>query len=189
MKTLLLLVACACPFAVAETETAAQAPATWQNHEIDFTFMGFTSRYSCDGLADKMRLLLVTAGARPDAAATPGNCTRFDRPDPFARVHLRFATLAPVSGSNAADSRVAADEAVAGTWRKVRLAEHRPYDLGAGDCELVEQFKKSVLANFTTRNVSSGPSCLPHETTVGQPNLSFEVLAPPPAAKGDKAAR
>jgi hypothetical protein len=199
MKTLLLLVACACPLAVAETETAAQAPAIWQNHELDFTFMGFTSHYSCDGLADKMRLLLVTAGARPDAKATPGNCIRFDRPDPFARVHLRFATLAPISGdgpagSNAADAKAAgngaaAGETVAGSWRTVRFAEHRPYDLGAGDCELVEQFKKTVLTNFTTRNVSSGPSCLPHETTVGQPNLSFEVLAPPAPDKGEKAAR
>ena len=29
--------------------------------------MGFTSTYSCDGLASKLKLLLIASGARPDA--------------------------------------------------------------------------------------------------------------------------
>jgi hypothetical protein len=181
MKTLALLIACACPIALAET--APQTSAVWQSHEIDFAYMGFTSQYSCDGLADKMREILIAAGARPDAAATPGNCTRFDRPDPFARVHLRFSTLKPADSASASGN---GSEAVGGVWRKVSLSDHRPFTVDTGDCELVEQFKRTVLANFTTRNVSEGPYCQPHQTTVGQPNLTFEVLTAP---AGDKPGR
>ena len=35
----------------------------WQKHEYSFVSMGFTSTYSCDGLADKLKRLLLAAGA------------------------------------------------------------------------------------------------------------------------------
>lgn len=40
------------------------APGLWQKQEYSFLFMGFTTTYSCDGLADKLKLLLIAAGAR-----------------------------------------------------------------------------------------------------------------------------
>jgi hypothetical protein len=36
--------------------------------------MGFTSTYSCDGLADKIKVLLIAAGARRDSKSRPGAC-------------------------------------------------------------------------------------------------------------------
>jgi hypothetical protein len=177
MKTLPLLIACACSMsAAAATE---QTPATWQSHEMDFAFMGFTTHYSCDGLADKMRILLLAAGARADAGAAPAGCPSLDRPDPFARVHLRFATLAPVAG---ATGNAAPSDTVTAVWRHLTLSDHQPIELERGDCELVEQFKSAVLPKFSTRNVSDGPRCVPHEELLGQPHLSFDVLAPAPAS-------
>ena len=50
----------------------------WQKHEYSFAFMGFTSTYSCDGLASKLKLLLIAAGARSDAKANAGACADGD---------------------------------------------------------------------------------------------------------------
>src|ERR1700721_1270959 len=70
-------------------------PGMWQKHEYSFTFMGFTSTYSCDGLADKLRVLLIASGTRPDAKARAGACASgFGRPDKVARADLTFYTLA-----------------------------------------------------------------------------------------------
>ena len=42
--------------AQAETESG-----TWQAHETELAYMGFTTTYSCDGLEAKLQLLAVTA--------------------------------------------------------------------------------------------------------------------------------
>lgn len=80
----------------ARPEAAAVQPGQWQQHDITFTYSGFTSKYSCDGLADKVKLLLKAVGARPDARVTSYGCSEpFGRPTEFPRVRLQFATLAP----------------------------------------------------------------------------------------------
>src|SRR5258708_4005214 len=53
-------------------EPAARERGVWQKHEYSFVFMGFTSTYSCDGLADKLKLLLTAAGARPASTSQAG---------------------------------------------------------------------------------------------------------------------
>jgi hypothetical protein len=75
----------------------------WKEHELSFTYSGFTSKYSCDGLADKVRLLLRTLGARPDLkVATYGCGDLYGGPTEFPRVKLRFATLEPAADGAAA---------------------------------------------------------------------------------------
>src|SRR6202795_3344304 len=85
-------------------EPSAREPGVWQKHEYSFVFMGFTTTYSCDGLADKIKLLLIAAGARHDAKSWPGACANgFGRPDKFARADLTFYTLAPIGADTPAD--------------------------------------------------------------------------------------
>ena len=152
----------------------AHESGAWQKHQYSFTFMGFTSTYSCDGLADKLKLLLITSGARSDAKAQPGACASgFGRPDRFARADLTFYTLAPAADDSAADK-------VPAIWHPVALAPRRPYDLGIGDCELVEQFKSNVLPAFTTRNVDNHTTCVPHQDSGSVIDLKFEVLSAVP---------
>ena len=80
----------------AEAAPPAAADGIWQKHELSFSYFGFTSTYSCDGLADKVKILLAAAGARADATVRAGNCASgFGRPDKFARVDLSFYSLAP----------------------------------------------------------------------------------------------
>ena len=153
----------------------APADGTWQFHKYSFQFMGFTSTYSCDGLADKLKELLVAAGARADVKSEPGACAReFGRPDKFARADLKFFTLAP--------NVVPESIPVAGTWRSVTFANHSPHDLQLGDCELIEQFRDQVLVKmFATRNVVSNMTCVPYQESGSVIDLRFDSFVPVPA--------
>ncbi len=162
-------------------EPSAREPGVWQKHEYSFVFMGFTSTYSCDGLADKIRVLLIAAGARHDAKSQPGACANgFGRPDKFARASLTFYTLAP-SGPDAPPGTKQVD----GIWRSVSIADRSPRELGTGDCELVEQFRNNVLPMFTTRNVEDHITCVPHQNSGSLISLRFESFAA--AARGPHA--
>jgi hypothetical protein len=155
---------------------AADAPAGtesggWQKHEYNFHFMGFTSTYSCDGLADQVRRLLAASGARADLRSDPGACANaFGRPDKFSNARLVFYTLGPAGGAGGG-------ETVAGSWRSVAIGDHRPVELKLGDCELVEQFRDEVLKKmFTIRNLNDNTRCIPHQESGSTIDLRFEVL-------------
>ncbi|MGA2186914.1 MAG: hypothetical protein ABSH33_00185 [Steroidobacteraceae bacterium] len=156
----------------------------WQRHEYSFAFMGFTSTYSCDGLANQLKLLLIAAGARPDVKAQAGACASgFGRPDKFARADLTFYTLAPAAAAKPGDGAP-----VDGSWIPVALAYQRPRTLGRGDCELVEQFRTSVLPMFTTRNVENHTTCVPHQESGSDIDLKFDSFGVPPKAHSAKPA-
>jgi hypothetical protein len=157
-------------------EPAAREPGVWQKHEYSFVFMGFTSTYSCDGLADKIKVLLLAAGAREDAKSFPGACANgFGQPDKFARANLTFYTLTP-SGSDAPPDSKPVD----GVWRPVSFTHHSPRELSTGDCELVEQFRDKVLPMFTTRNVDDHTTCIPHQDSGSVISLRFESFTAAP---------
>jgi hypothetical protein len=159
---------------------AAPEAGLWQKHEYSFAFLGFTSTYSCDGLADKLRLLLIASGARSDAKARPGACASgFGRPDKFARADLIFYTLSP-AGATADPSASAA--AIDGTWKSVTLSLQQPRELGRGDCELVEQFRSNVLPMFTARNIDNHTTCIPYQESGSEIDLRFEAFSAAPKA-------
>jgi hypothetical protein len=154
--------------------TAAHEPGIWQKHQYSFVYMGFTSTYSCDGLADKLKLLLLSAGARADSTSRAGACSSgFGHPDKFARAELTFYTLAPAG--TAADG-----PPVDGTWRAVAIAARSPQELGTGDCELVEQFSANVLPMFAARNIERHTSCIPFQESGSVVDLKFEAFTAAP---------
>jgi hypothetical protein len=154
-------------------DASTREPGNWQKHEYSFTFMGFTSTYSCDGLADKIKLLLIAAGARHDVKSQPGACASgFGRPDKFARADLSFYTLAPLGAAAPSDGKP-----VDGSWRPVAITERSPRELQTGDCELVEQFRNNVLPMFTTRGLENHTTCIPHQNSGSVINLRFESFA------------
>jgi hypothetical protein len=166
----------------ADPATAGE-PGVWQKHQYSFAFMGFTTTYSCDGLADKLKLLLIAAGARHDVKSRAGACaTGFGRPDKFARADLTFFTLSPGATDAAAGAADTASggKPVDGIWRPVAFADRSPRELSTGDCELVEQFRSNVLPMFTTRNVDNRTTCVPHQNSGSVINLKFESFATPP---------
>jgi hypothetical protein len=160
------------PAATSSTPT----PGVWQKHQYSFVFMGFTSTYSCDGLADKIKVLLSAAGARRDSKSRAGACASgFGRPDKFARADLTFYTLAPASDAPASDGK-----SINGTWRAVSFSNRSPRELSTGDCELVEQFRNNVLPMFATRNLVNRTTCVPHQESGSAINLQFESFAAAP---------
>ena len=71
---------------LADDSAPSGGPGTWQSHKYSFQFLGFTTTYSCDGLADKLRIVLLAAGARSDVKSVPGACASgFGRPDKFGK--------------------------------------------------------------------------------------------------------
>jgi hypothetical protein len=160
------------PWAASQADDVP-AKGVWQKHEYRFSFFGFTTTYSCDGLADKLKLLLLAAGARADAKSQPAACTNgFGRPDRFASAYLTFYTLAAAGADQVADAGT-----VNGNWRVVKFMPSTPSQLGLGDCELIEQFRDRLLPMFSTRNIDNRTSCVPHQLSGSNFSLAFDSFA------------
>ena len=136
-------------------------------------YMGFTSHYSCDGLRDKMRAILLQLGARSDLTVQEVPCSGMaGRPTEFPGVTVKMNVLTPwdAASSNAAATPVPAH------WKVVDIStEHDPLR-EAGDCELIEQVKSRALPLFSTRNVEYRSTCVPHQLQIGGTQLKPEVL-------------
>jgi hypothetical protein len=167
--------------------------AVWTPKEMRFVYLGFTSKYSCDGLADRMRKVLLLLGARKDLKVSPSGCSSpFGRPDPFPGVTIRMSVLEPAAqapteaGPNGAGSANAATGGNAGAapvpahWKMIDVNSALAHDplWQAGQCELLEQVKQSVLPKFRTRNVVYQSTCVPNQLNVGATQLRAEILVP-----------
>ena len=165
---------------------ADEAPvqSVWTAKKLHFTFMGFTARYSCDGLNTKLRSVLLDLGARPDLRLASVGCSGgFGRPSPFPGVSATLQVLEPV-GDQAPDPET---KVVAAHWKTVVVAPKGEPLNAAGDCELTEQIKQRILPLFTTRNIQYSSTCIPNQLTVGGTKLKADVLiADTPAASPAK---
>lgn len=166
-----LLIVCVTALPPVALAGEAGVPAAWQRHEIEFVYMGFTTRYSCEGLRDKIKLLLRTLGARPGFEVTTRACASVPgRVDAFPIVRMVFeAPGIPQAGRDAGEAAMA-------RWRPVTLSRNRPRDLETGDCELVEQFRSRVLTAFEIRGLEGDINCIPHQLAGSMFNLRFDVL-------------
>jgi hypothetical protein len=158
--------------------------AVWAPKELNFVYQGFTTKYSCDGLQDKMKRVLIKLGARHDIQVRGWGCTQLQGPDPFAGVRIKMSVL-QLAGTQGG-------QAVPAHWKRVDVLadsdDHDPVD-AAGDCELVGQIKQKVLPLFATRNVDYRSTCEPHQLLVGATRLKAEVLVADESAAADSAAR
>ena len=154
---------------------AARGESTvWTPKELTFVYQGFTTRYSCDGLRDKVRSMLLELGAREDLQVNASPCSSLGGPDPFPGVRIKMNVLQPAGDKSA----TAGTQSVPAHWRAVDLTTERDAVSAAGDCELVEQVKQSILPLFATRNVQYSSNCLPHQLQIGATRLRAEVLVP-----------
>ena len=174
--------------APAQAQTPADitqpAWAVWTPKELRFVYMGFTSPYSCDGLRDKMRAILLQMGARPDLTVREVPCSGFaGRPTEFPGVTVTMNVLAPFDATKSSANATP----VPAHWKPVEISTDRDPLREAGDCELVEQVKAHVLPLFNARQVDYRTSCIPNQLSVGGTQLKAEMLIadpPPPAAPG-----
>lgn len=161
--------------AAGQTETSISA--RWTQRKLHFVFMGFTTHYSCDGLRDQLKSILQQLGARKDLVLKHTGCTRLEGPEPFPGVDATFSVLEPAGAGGQADGQ-GADKGVPARWEKVTLESDVPHRSNDGQCELIEQVKKSVLPLFTTRNLDYSSDCFPHTESLAGARVSVEVLRP-----------
>jgi hypothetical protein len=172
--------------AAADATVAPQwmQPAVWTPKELTFIYQGFTSRYSCEGLRDKVRRALLALGARADLSVTASGCTSPDgRPDPFPGVRIKMNVLAAAPDAQTAANGDSA-AVVGADWKRVDLRLNTDPLAEAGDCELIEQIKSKILPQFSTRNVDFSSHCVPHQLSPGGTWLRADVLMAAP--KDDK---
>jgi len=186
-----------------EAGSAADAPApimaVWVEKTVEFTYVGFTSYYSCDGLRDKASRILAEIGARPGFKVTASSCAHTNGPDRMPRLRIvaalpRAATpelladlakdasrseLAAKAGGKVMPTAEATAEFPART-RRVDFRDSRTGVVQVGDCELVEQMRDNVFVPLGATIVMNDMSCVPHEVHVGSIELSLDVLEPVP---------
>lgn len=177
------LVACALGIPVWAAENAP-APvgepqsAVWTEKELTFVYQGFTTRYSCDGLRDKVRSVLLDLGAEKKGLKVMqlGCSSPTGRPDPFPGVRVKMRVLQPADSPEAA--KAADPTPVAAHWKPVDLKLRDNFTTDSGECELVEQIRQKIVPSFAARNVDLQTTCIPHQATAARPILKMEVLVP-----------
>lgn len=171
--------------AAATGSFAADAPApaqivssSWQHHTVRFTYYGITSLYSCSGLETDVKAILQHFGARKDAKVSAQGCPRGpDVPGRNAIVDTDFYTLAPQADTGASGS----DKSVPSYWAQVAMDAHRPYFMGHGQCELVDEMKDLITKNFSLRDLDYQTNCVPHEITLNDFSIKAQVLKATPS--------
>ena len=179
--TAVIILTCASAWADPPSDESAgsRESAVWAPKELSFVYQGFTTKYSCDGLQDKMKSVLTKLGAH-DIQVRGFGCIRLARPEPLPGVRIRMKVLQPAGKQGG--------QAVPAYWQMVDLVARDPGE-AAGDCELIEHIKQKVLPLFTTRNIDYGSTCVPKQLVIGATRLKAEVLVADQSAGPDSAAR
>lgn len=164
-----LLLACVLLPPASGSPSEEAVPAVWKAQELRFDYIGFTSKYSCEGLRDKVKDVLLLLGARRDLEVRSFGCSRMGAPEPLPSLRIKISTLIPAGQGDAND-------ALEARWRTVSLGGAGK--LTAGDCELADQIRTSILPHFTSRNLKSKTDCVPHQLPAGNILLNVDVLVP-----------
>jgi hypothetical protein len=174
--------------AQSSTPQSVPAPAAhWVERKFNYVYQGFTTKYSCDGLRDTVRDLILDLGARrADLDVKESGCTNLNGPEEFPGVAARFSVLVPVTTDEV--GKVGAAAALPAQWQTVDLVRKTGSGYLQAPCELLEQLKEKLLPMFTTRNLNFRSSCMPHQVSPGQIQFTVDVLRAAPAAPAPAAA-
>jgi hypothetical protein len=172
---------CAAAGSAPAAADSADVAAAWVPKEVNFVYVGFTTKYTCDGLQAKMRRILLQLGARDDLKVERYGCMRVNAPETTPGVRIVMHVLQPASAT--------AGETVAAHWKSVDvLADRNPVD-AALDCELIAQLNRDVLPLFAPRHVDYSAACAANKPLVGGTRLKADVLVPDQDAVPKSASR
>lgn len=136
-------------------ETGDPMPAVWKEQHVEFSYSGRTSRYSCDGLLEKVRAMLLDLGARRDVKITPLRCADAE---PMhgdgggSRLKIVFSSPAR---PEAADKPLHPGDLAAtdARFEPFTIMSDAFRNMGIGDCELVQEFTRQILPRLMVRDV------------------------------------
>jgi hypothetical protein len=173
------------PLWTVAAETGDPVAAVWKEQRLTFTYMGRTSRYSCDGLRDKMLALLLDLGARRDLTISRVGCFEdrsSTRPDLSPSLSLVFS--APALPDPAAQPLHEGDlAAVDARFEPFMLTSDVFRNLSVADCELVEEFARQILPKLSARDVKSDIACVPSQASGSRFIVSGQILRALPSAE------
>jgi hypothetical protein len=158
------------PAVAADPPSDATAIAgTWQHHTMNINYYGITSLYTCYGLEDHVKEILVHFGARKDAKVRATGCAYGpDVPSHTAWINADFYTLAPASDG--------APNTVKAYWTRREIGPKRPFFMGDGDCELVDDMKDLISKNFALKDLQYETDCVPHEINLNGFHVKADAL-------------
>jgi hypothetical protein len=160
-------------------------PAVWKERHVSFTYVGRTARYSCDGLRDKVRAMLLDLGARRDARLVAIGCGDDGRPPVHAMpLSIDITFSAPALPDNAAKPLHLGDLAATDArFEPFTIASDAFRNMGIGDCELVEEFTRQILPRLATRDVKRDITCVPYQQSGSRFLVQGEILKTLPRAE------
>jgi hypothetical protein len=150
-------------------------PALWQHHKELINYYGITESYTCTGIEDKVRQVLLYFGARQQGLKVTPMCTNQFAPMHQVFVHVEFDSLAPAANAGGGASA----EQVTGQWATLRVTPTDPLFRDRGECELFEHLKDVLTKDFAVRDVQYRTTCTPNSTTLQDYDITGEVLVPP----------
>ncbi len=188
---------------------ASATTAVWKEQTLTFHYFGRTSRYTCDGLEDKLRALMLDVGVWKEPQLTTSGCA-YGRLElavlPIVRV--KFYSLVPATAAAGSVPVLTSPRAQAEVNRSRNqhtppntdstvVAQYRPFNferdsfrnLEEGDCELIEEFSRQLLPKLSTRQLDVRTRCVPYQISLGSYRVRGEVLKPLNAAPSAGAQR
>jgi hypothetical protein len=150
-------------------EAGSTQSSSWQHQQVSTTYFGTTARFTCSGIEEAVKQLLLYFGARRDLRVT-ASCPDLERPVVTAVVHSDFYALAPAD--------IGATDTVPGEWQAIRLSPRVPRFMDRNECELVDQFKELLSKHFSLRDLQYRTSCTPYDSTLEDYNVTAQVLKP-----------
>lgn len=158
--------------------------AVWKDQRVEFVYVGRTSRYSCEGLREKVRAMLVDLGARRDPSIVALRCESEERgPAGSEALRLKIEFSSPALPEPRAKPRREGDLApVDARFQPFRIGSDAFRDMGLGDCELVQQFTRQLLPKLAARHVRQDIVCVPYRPSGSRFLVRGDILkALPPA--------
>ena len=157
--------------AVAWSSPALSEPAVWQHHQAAIRYFARGTSYSCGGIEDKVRQMLLYTGARKDLDVRATGCDQGPfLPSHAASVNLDFYSLVPADAA-AADS-------VPGQWMTLSMTPARSRFLQPSDCDLVRAMKSVLTTSFSWQGLDFGASCFPYAGAANSFAVKGAVLKP-----------
>jgi len=150
--------------------TAAETvDAVWKEQEIDFTFLGIDTAYSCDVMEARIEMLLRHVGAEEGVDVSAAPCPGYDQPQQRIPIKARFRTLVPAADGDA--------KVVKAAWSEVVLGKKSPRSIVDGDCRLLEQFQKHLLPAIEHEVIEGSVTCSASGKSIAG-RLKLKVLKP-----------
>jgi len=142
--------------------------------------VGRMARYSCDGLRDKLRAMLLDLGVRRDLKIVPLGCGDLARsPLGTASLSVEIIFSAPVLADPSRKPSPPGDTAgIVARFETFTITRDVFRNMGIGDCELVEAFTSQVLPKLSTRDVRHDITCNPHQQSGSRFWVRGEILRP-----------